>query len=84
MNENERAVPTAVAEGRPRRPSDLKEAGAIGLGQEISFIAQAPENQVVLSNRLEYLAREVGGCQTDQVLALVRRIMFEVISQRKY
>lgn len=52
--------------------------------REASYIDHNPDKQVVLSPRLEQLAREVGGCQTDQVLALVRRIMFEVISQRKY
>lgn len=45
---------------------------------------QSPENAVVLSRKLERLARRVGGCQTDELLALLRRIMFEVISQRKY
>lgn len=51
---------------------------------EISHIDHQPDNQVVLSARLEQLVRRVGGCQTDEVLALVRRIMYEVLSSRKY
>lgn len=52
--------------------------------RDVSYIDREPDNQVVLSKRLEYLARRVGGCQTDELLALLRRIMYEVISQRKY
>lgn len=51
---------------------------------QISFIADIPENQVILSPRLEQLVCEVGGCQTEQLRALVRRVMFEVISKCKY
>ena len=52
--------------------------------RDVSYIDREPDKQVVLSQRLEELARRIGGCQTEEVLALVRRIMFEVISQRKY
>jgi hypothetical protein len=51
--------------------------------RDVSYIDHNPDKQVVLSPRLEELARRIGGCQTEEVLALVRRIMFEVISQRK-
>ena len=50
--------------------------------RQFSYIDSAPDKQVVLSPRLEHLARQVGGCQTEEVLALVRGIMFEVISQK--
>lgn len=52
--------------------------------RDVSYIEHQPDKLVVLSPRLEQLCREVDGCQIEQVLALVRRIMFEVISQRKY
>ena len=52
--------------------------------RDVSYIEHAPDNQVVLSPRLEQLVRRVGGCQTEQVLAVVRRIMYEVLQQGKY
>ena len=57
-----------------------KEAGP----RDTSYIDRDPAKQVVLSPRLEQLVRRVGGCQTEEVMALVRGIMYEVISQRKY
>jgi hypothetical protein len=50
----------------------------------VSYIDHDPAKLVVLSPRLQELVRRVGGCQTDEVMALVRGIMYEVISQRKY
>jgi hypothetical protein len=52
--------------------------------RDVSYIDHDPAKQVVLSPRLQELVRRVGGCQTDEVMALVRGIMYEVISQRKY
>ena len=52
--------------------------------RDTSYIDHDPAKQVVLSPQLEQLVRRVGGCQTDEVMALVRQIMYEVISQRKY
>lgn len=78
MNEeNERAVPA-------RPPSALTGECKEARPRDESYIDRAPDKQVVLSQRLEYLARQVGGCQTEEVLALVRRIMYEVIAKQKY
>jgi hypothetical protein len=52
--------------------------------RHLTYIDPQPDNQVVLSPRLEQLARRIGGCQTDEVLALVRRIMYEMLSSQKY
>ena len=67
---------------------------AVGLTQECtksvaddaSYIdTRSPESQVVLSKRLEYLVRRIGGCQTEEVLTLVKRLVYEAIrAQRKY
>lgn len=54
--------------------------GGIG-GDRVSFIENSPEKSVVLSPRLEELIREVGGCQTEQLAALVRRVMYEFLSR---
>lgn len=50
---------------------------------EVSYIDSAPEKQVVLSDKVEYLARRVGGCQTDELLALLRRVMYELMVRAK-
>jgi hypothetical protein len=63
----------AGARGETLRNQAKAEASA----DQISYIESAPENQVQLSPRMEYLARRIGGCQTDEVMALVRRILFE-------
>jgi hypothetical protein len=84
MNKNE-----AAQEAMPR---SAMTPGLAGMGEQVklkqshdtSYIDHQPDNQVVLSQRLEQLARRIGGCQTDEVLALVRRIMYEVLSSRKY
>jgi hypothetical protein len=79
-----------ILEDRPPQPMPeatmamQKECAKEASGRDASYIDRNPDKQVVLSPRLEQLARQVGGCQTEEVLALVRRIMFEVISQRKY
>ena len=52
--------------------------------RDVSYIDRDPAKQVVLSPRLQELVRRVGGCQTEEVMAPVRGIMYEVISQRKY
>ena len=82
MNEDEARVPQAMT------PGIMAEAGQQASQpksiHENSYIDHQPDNQVVLSNRLEQLVRRVGGCQTDEVRALVRRIMYEVLSSRKY
>lgn len=74
--------------GRPMQPPSALTPGMDCAREirprDVTYIEPQPDKQVVLSPRLEQLAREVGGCQTEQVLALVRRIMFEVITQRKY
>jgi len=68
-------------------------AGAVGLANEcakdtrprdVSYIDHDPAKQVVLSPRLQGLVQRVGGCQTGEVLALVRGIMYEVLQSRKY
>jgi hypothetical protein len=73
---NEATNPSMLA---PPGASDVKMARP----DEITYIDHQPDNQVVLSPRLEQLARRIGGCQTDEVLALVRRIMYEMLSSRK-
>jgi hypothetical protein len=87
MNENEATMPAMDA------PRSAMTPGAVaGMGEQVrlkqshetSYIDHQPDNQVVLSPRLEQLVRRVGGCQTDEVLALVRRIMYEMLSSRKY
>jgi len=57
----------------------MKEASSRG----ISYIECNPASQVVLSPRLEQAVRRVGGCQTEEVLVLVRQIMYEVLQSRK-
>jgi hypothetical protein len=52
--------------------------------RDSSYIDHNPANMVVLSPKLEQAVRRVGGCQTEEVLALVRQIMYEVISRSKY
>lgn len=80
MNEDEARTPA------PSNPSMLagSETGMSKAVHDVSYIDRAPDNQVVLSERLEHLLRRVGGCQTEELRALVRRVMYEVISQRKY
>lgn len=79
-----------VNEARAARsgPQGLQAGGECAKDPESPDITRieynSPENAVVLSRKLEQLARRVGGCQTDELLALLRRIMFEVIQQRKY
>ena len=83
MNENEARMPTPATEA-PRAMLAGAECAKEALPRDVSYIDHNPDKQVVLSPRLEELARRIGGCQTEEVLALVRRIMFEVISRRKY
>ena len=78
MNEDEARCPP---------PSNML-AGATECAKEarprdVSYIDHQPDNQVVLSLRLEQLARRVGGCQTDELLALLRRVMYETLLHRK-
>lgn len=55
--------------------------GGIGIGDQVSYIENSPEKSVVLSPRLQQLIRDVGGCQTEQVEAMVRRVMYELLSR---
>jgi|HubBroStandDraft_4_1064222.scaffolds.fasta_scaffold1006133_1 hypothetical protein len=85
----------AENEARCPEPVSSMPPSAYGLAQEaagnvkevvrrdMSHIDHNPDNQVVLSQRLEQLCRRVGGCQTDELLALVRRVMYEVLSNSK-
>lgn len=87
MNENEAGMPQTDMPRSAMAPQMVAEAGSMlkqSRSSETSYIDHQPDNQVVLSARLEQLARRIGGCQTDEVLALVRRIMYEVLSSRKY
>lgn len=83
----EARCPEPATEAVRRAPRNMlagAEAGNKEIRADVSYIDTAPEKQVVLSDRLEYLARRVGGCQTEELLALLRRVMFETIAQRKY
>ena len=82
MNENEAGNPSMVPPGGGMiaEANSLKQVRS----NDTSYIDHQPDNQVVLSQRLEHLARRIRGCQTDEVLALVRRIMYEMLSSRKY
>ena len=80
MNENEARCPAPTMDMIAAAGECAKEEHR----RDVSYIDNAPDSQVVLSQRLEYLARRVGGCQTDELLALLRRVMYEAISQRKY
>jgi hypothetical protein len=84
MNEND-----CVAE-QPRMPQSAMTPGMFAevgsklkSAHETSYIDHQPDNQVVLSPRLEQLVRRVGGCQTEEVLALVRRIIYEALISQK-
>jgi hypothetical protein len=68
----------------PQTPMGLAQDCVKEVRRDVSYIDRDPAKQVVLSPRLEQLVRRVGGCQTEEVMALVRGIMYEVISQRKY
>lgn len=68
------------------RPTSLNQVRALaGAKQAVvenrSYIENCPEKSVVLSPRLERLIVEVGGCQTEQVKAVVQRIMYELLSR---
>lgn len=83
MNENETTAEmprSAMSPGMAGMAEQVK----LKQSHETSYIDHQPDNQVVLSHRLEQLARRISGCQTDEVLALVRRIMYEVLASRKY
>jgi hypothetical protein len=71
---------------RPNPPGGalVNECAKEARPRDVSYIDPDPAKQVVLSPRLQELVRRVGGCQTEEVMALVRGIMYEVISQRKY
>jgi len=56
-------------------------AKIMGVADRKTYIENSPEKSVVLSPRLEELIREVGGCQTEQLAALVRRVMYEFLSR---
>lgn len=55
--------------------------GGIGIGNIVTYIENSPEKSVVLSPRLQQLIRDVAGCQTEQVEAVIRRVMFELLSR---
>jgi hypothetical protein len=80
MNENECAVPM-----QPQTQCDAP-AGAYGLKvkqrREFSYL-DSPEGGVVLSHRLRSLIHQVGGCQVEQVEAVIKRLMFEILSNQK-
>lgn len=62
MNENE------AAEAPRRAPSALTpgmDCAKEARPRDVSYIDHAPDKQVVLSPRLEQLARQIGGCQTE-------------------
>jgi len=50
--------------------------------REFSYL-DSPEGGVVLSHRLRSLIHQVGGCQTEQVEAVIKRLMFEILSNQK-
>jgi len=84
MNKNEAEMPAMDRPPSAMTPGMAGEQPRLKQSHETSYIDYQPDNQVVLSARLEQLVRRVGGCQTDEVLALVRRIMYEVLQARKY
>lgn len=59
----------------------LTRRGGIGIGDQITYIENSPEKSVVLSPRLQRLIRDVGGCQAEQVEAVVRRVMYELLTR---
>jgi hypothetical protein len=82
MNQDEARCPapsTTYGLAQEAAGQNLKEVQR----KDVSYIDHAPDNQVVLSQRLEHLCRRVGGCQTDELLALVRRVMYEVLATSK-
>ena len=82
MKPEERIPGTEV--GRAMAPSTNECNAKEARSTEVSYIERNPASQVVLSPRLEQAVRRVGGCQTEEVLALVRQIMYEVLQSRKY
>ena len=85
MDEREmasREMASRVPQAPETGANQAKLTTGFGFGAGITHISDAPERLVVLSPRLEHLARQIGGCQTEEVLALVRRIMYEVIKQK--
>ena len=58
-------------------------AKSVGTPFDISYVDRnSQENTVVLSSRLTYLIGQVGGCQTSQVEAVIRRVLYEVLSTK--
>jgi len=56
----------------------------VACSRETSYIApNAPESAVVLSPRMRKLIAQVGGCQTSQVEAVIRRVIYEVLKNQK-
>ena len=73
------ATPPALAAGYGMEASQTKAARST----ETSYIDRnAQENTVVLSPRLRGLIAQVGGCQTEHVEAVIRRVLYEVFNSK--
>lgn len=58
-------------------------ANAKTVGPHTSYLdGNAQENMVVLSPRLRTLIAQVGGCQTEHVEAVIRRVLYEVLNSK--
>ena len=72
------AAPTAI----PPAAGQLGQYKA-ARSTETSYIDRnAQENTVVLSPRLRGLIAQVGGCQTERVEAVIRRVLYEVFNSK--
>jgi hypothetical protein len=83
VNEDSDVRCPAPATSAPSETGSMLKAAREPHGRELSYIEQSPEKSVVLSPRLEQLIRQVGGCQTEQVAAVIQRVMYEILSQQK-
>ena len=74
------AAPPALAAGYGEAAGQINKAAR---SNESSYIDRnAQENTVVLSPRLRGLIAQVGGCQTEHVEAVIRRVLFEVFNSK--
>lgn len=64
-------------------PRAIEPGGAkMNMEQVTTFIDRnSQENLVCLSPRLKVLIAQVGGCQTEHVEAVIKRVMFEILNQ---
>jgi hypothetical protein len=65
----------------PRGPEAETGCAKLNSSELVSFLDRnGQENLVCLSPRLKALIAQVGGCQTEHVEAVIRRVLYEVLS----